>query len=101
MAEIADIEMVEPFVRLGSLSDEGSINLDMETSRALYALAWSKFEKALIEANALYNEQPTEQPYVDNRVKRLLWAAEEIKSAIEVVYYMTALPETEDDGDNA
>lgn len=92
-----DIEIVEPFVRLGAIGDEGSINLDQDTARALYVMAWAKFEKALGELNDLFDAVTTEQPYQYNRVKRLLWEADSLKQAIEVVYYMTAPPDDDDD----
>lgn len=96
MIETANIEIVEPFVRLGTSGDEGSLNLDEETSRALYALAWEKLESALVQVNALYNLTPDEgQESQRNRVKRLLWEASDLKAAAEVLYYMTALPEDE------
>lgn len=101
MAETANIEIVEPFVKLGINGDEGSINLDQERARSLYAMAWERFEKALIAANAIYNEDVTEQPYQHNRVKRLLWEATDLKQAIEVIYYMTALPEDDESADEA
>lgn len=97
MQEIAHVEIVEPFVKLGSLSDEGSMNLDEATSRSLYALAWSKLEQGLVEANALYNESPTEQEFIFNRAKRLLWAVTDLKQAAEVIYFMTAMPDDADE----
>lgn len=102
MAEIADIEINEAFVRMG---DDAAINLDEETSRAIYALAWGRFEKALIAANALYNEGPTgdtsEAFFHFNRVNRLLWEATDLKQAIEVVYHLTAMPDELIKDDNA
>jgi hypothetical protein len=91
------VEIVAPFVRLGVSGDEGSINLDQDTARSLYVMAWERFEKALIAANVIYNEEPaTEQVYKHNRVSRLLWETTDLKQAIEIIYSMTALPE--DDG---
>lgn len=96
MIETAAIEIVEPFIRLGSSGDEGSINLDMDTSRALYALAWEKLEAALVQVNALYNLTPDEgQKYQHNRVKRLLWEIVDLNQAAEVLYFMTAVPDDE------
>lgn len=96
MAEIADIEINEAFIRLG---DDASINLDEDTSRAIYALAWARFEKALVNMNALYNETPEGQAFQFNRAKRLLWEAVDLKQAAEVVYHLTAMPDelVEDD----
>jgi hypothetical protein len=98
MTEVANIEIIEAFVRLG---DDASINLDEDTSRAIYALAWAKFEKALVNANALYNETPEDQVDQFNRVKRLLWEAVDLKSAAEVLYHLTAMPDELIEDDNA
>lgn len=102
MVEQANIEIIEPFIRLG---DDAAINLDDDLSRRLYALAWEKFEKALVETNRLYNLTPSgdtdEQSFQFNRVKRLLWEVADLKQAVEVIYHMTSIPEdiedTEDD----
>jgi hypothetical protein len=90
MAEIANIEIIEPFVKMG---DGAAINLDEDISRSLYALAWAKFETALVNLNALYNETPDGQQYQFNRAQRLLWEAVDLKQAVDVIYHMTALPE--------
>lgn len=96
MIEQAEIEIVAPFVRLGSLGDEGSLNLDEATSRMLYALAWEKLETALVQVNALYNLAPDDgQSSQHNRVKRLLWEITDLKQAADVIYSMTALPDDE------
>ena len=91
MVELADIEIIEATVQIET--DGSIINLDEDTSRQLYALAWERFEKALIETNALYNETPDGQTYHFNRVKRLLWEVDDLKRYIDTIYRLTAMPD--------
>ena len=90
MLEQAEIEIHEPTI---TVEDGMLINLDADTSRQLYALSWERFEKALIEVNALYNEKPDTQVFHFNRVKRLLWEVDDLKRYIDTIYRMTQMPD--------
>lgn len=99
LVETADIEIIEPRIFLDEAG--GNIYLDEDTARRVYALAWERFEEALVKANALYNEQPTEQKYHFNRVKRLLWEVNDLQRHIEFIFGMTYLPDDLIDEDDA
>lgn len=73
---------------------EAVINLDLETSFAVLENAWRVAERALIEANAAYNETDAER---HDRAKRLLWAADDLRQAANVVYALTPMPEDPQD----
>lgn len=98
MIETAEIEINEPFV----VVDHGAgVNLDGETSRHLYAFAWERFEQALVNANALYNEKPESQLGHFNRVKEIKWEIDDLKKYIDVLYDMTAMPDELIEDDDA
>src|SRR4030095_14279846 len=66
--EIADIEIIEPSIQI---EGEVTIPADESLAKALYALCWSRFERALVDLNDLYNTTPGDaQNYRFNRIKR-------------------------------
>lgn len=54
----------------------------LETSHAMLTEAWEKFHEARVELNELADAE-VEPEYAHNRVKRLLWATDNLKAAID------------------
>jgi hypothetical protein len=81
-------------VLAGGVDRVATLTLSLETSHAILTEAWEMFHEARTKLNDLADETP-EPEYAHNRAKRLLWETKDLVQAIEAIYALTPLPDTE------
>lgn len=96
MAELDTAEVIEARV---TIEDAGQITLDEDTSRVIRAFSWGRLEKALVEANAAYNQDDWSSAH--EQAKELLWASDELQKHASVIYSLTPLNDDDLRADDA
>ena len=81
-------------VRSGGVDRVATLTLSLETSHAILTEAWEKFHEARHKLNDLADAD-VDQEHAHNRAKRLLWEVGDLKQAIEAIYALIPLPDSE------